>query len=619
MFTQCISLLWALALLCTFAAAQTPVELTVRNSPGMTALETLRTIRRHLRNARVQGREERFSNSTSLDTSFDNTVLFKFEDSAKVGHENVTAQGGVSIVCARCYIKGEAVAHLAIDGTFNATQALGEIGGELAETFDNITTYARDYVGGVVQKLSDGLDADDFDFPPLNVTFDVGLPDFPEARLGFGFDGLELYVQLDTALSAGLSYSLNLYTSTTPLGARVGDDLRLGVLFSVDLILSAETEVRMSSGFHIRMDDRVGFDIALFSKNVSSVNFNGGRFEFLPVVVESAGVALKAVLRVGVSAGIQLSTPVEGRELEIFNKSLSVPGASAGVEVGVFANVAELSTNVTAAPAAPGDADDDDGCALRAVNAYQFALGAAAGASVRIGDRVWGPVPSTQVAIFYTTLGDGCASRREVPSLPATAASVAATATAMTTTTLSQKVTYTAIECLTTGLVNCPPQLQTLRKFVATETFVTAVAPGEEVAFPKAAQPSVQRVVEFGPGARSLISTSGAPKLYTPPPPPLPPPPTSSPSATGTSPAEAPKAEPGRIDKKVVIGVSVGLGVVALAGVVGAFVYWQRRRRYAPVAKTDRFAAFSQGTQSPGSYEGVKEQKQPEVNVHERM
>ncbi|KAK2055291.1 hypothetical protein LY76DRAFT_464513, partial [Colletotrichum caudatum] len=132
-----LSLLWALVLLCTFAAAaQTPVELTVRNSPGKTALETLR---RHLQDARVEGREERFSKSTSLDTSFDNTVLFKFEDSAKAGNENVTVQGGIGIVCARCYIEGEAVAHLAIDGTFNATQALGEVGGELAETFDNIT------------------------------------------------------------------------------------------------------------------------------------------------------------------------------------------------------------------------------------------------------------------------------------------------------------------------------------------------------------------------------------------------------------------------------------------------------------------------------------------------
>ncbi|KAK1977953.1 hypothetical protein LZ30DRAFT_600176 [Colletotrichum cereale] len=592
MLTPYLSLLWALALLCTFAAAQTPVELTVRNSPGKTALETLRTIRRHLHNARVEGREERFSNSTSLDKSFDNAVLFKFEDSAKVGNENVTAQGGISIVCARCYIKGEAVAHLTIDGTFNATQALGDIGNEFAETFDNITTYARDYVSGVAGKLSDGLDADDFDFPPLNITFDV---------------------DLDTTLSAGLNYKLNLYTSTTPLGARIGDDLQLGVVFAVDLILVVESEVQMSSGFHIRMDDRVGFDIALFSKNVSSVNFNGGRFEFLPVVIESAGVVLKAVLRVGVSAGIQLSTPVDSRELELFNKTLTIPGASAGVEVGVFANVAELSTNVTAL-AAP----DEDGCVLRAVNAYQFALGAAAGASVQIGDRVWGPVPSTQVAIFYTTLADGCASRRVVPST--TAATVSATTTVdkrdktLTTTTLSEKVTYTAIECLTTGLVNCPPQLETLRKFVATEMFVTAVASGEEATFPKATQPAIQKVVGFGSDAKSLISTSGAPKLYTPPPPP-----TSTPSATGTNPAGAPEGEVGGIDKKIVIGVSVGVGVVVLAGVIGAFVYWQRKRRYTPVSKADRFVSYSEAAQSPGSYEGAKEQKQPRVSIHERI
>ncbi|KAK6212133.1 hypothetical protein QIS74_10087 [Colletotrichum tabaci] len=611
MFYRLFSLLWALTLFCAVTASQSPVEIAVRNSPGKTTSDTLRAIRRYLYHARVQGREAKFSNSTSLDKSFNNAVLFRFEHSGEAGNVDVSAQGGIKIVCTRCYIKGRASAHLTVDGTFNATQVARDIGNEFEETFDNITTYAKDYVSGVAKKLADGLDADDFDFPPLNVTFDVDVPEFPSARLGFGFDGLELYMQLDTTLSAGLTYTLNLYTSTTPLGSKIGNDLLLGVVFAVDLILSVESEIQMSSGFHIRMDDGVGFDIALFSKNVSSVNFNGGQFEFLPVVIESAGAVLKAILRVGISAGIEISSPVDSTELEIFDQEIKIPGASAGIQVGVFANIAELSTNVTALSSPDPAADGNGGCLLRAVNAYQFALGAAAGASVQIGDRIWGPVPNTQIPIFYTTLADGCASRRAPP--PATAvASVSSSATTttstraegdeeLTTTTLSKKVTYTGIECLTTGLVNCPPQLQTLRKFVATETFVTAVAAGVKATFPAATQAVVQEVVDFGSGAESLTSTSGVPKAFTP---------VVSVIGTGTNPADVFEGEIGGVDKKVIIGVSIGAGVAVLAGAIGICIYWQRRRRYTRFVATDAVTAYSRKPLSPGPYDHVEEQKQ---------
>ncbi|KAG7083003.1 glycolate oxidase [Colletotrichum scovillei] len=586
MFPQLTPILgWTLTV-CWLVAAiehEAPVDLVVRSNPGKTASNTLLAIRRYLSSARLEGRETKFSNSTSLDTGFDNAILFKYEQEAEAG-VNVTASAGIEVVCTKCYIKGKASAHLTIDGTFNATKVATDIGNEFEETFDNITAYAKNYVSGVVDNLSDGLDADDFDFPPLNITFDLDVPSFPEASLGFGFEDLEIYMQLDTTLSAGLSYTLNLYTSTTPLGSKIGDDLLVGVVFSIDLILSVESELQMSSGFHLRMDDDVGFNIALFSKNVSSVNFKGGQFEFLPVIIESAGVELKAVLRAGFSAGIEISSPVDSKEIELFNNTIKVPGASAGIEVSVYANIAELSTNVTAL-----STPDEDGCVLRAVNAYQFALGAAAGASVQI---------------------DACASTR-VPTT--TAASVSASATGkekrqeeLTTTTLSKKVTYTGIECLTMGLINCPPQLQTLRKFVATETFVTAVASGVEAVFPVATKAVVQDVVSFGSNAQSLISSSGVPKEFTPSP---------SASATSTNPPGVLDGEVGGVDKKIIVGVSIGAGVIFMALVVGACMFWQQKRRYSPVSRTNGEVTYVQDFRPSDFHNPVKDQKQTQVNV----
>ncbi|UQC81866.1 uncharacterized protein CLUP02_07352 [Colletotrichum lupini] len=599
-------LFWTLAVCWLVAASQyaAPVGLVVRSNPGKTASNTLLAIRRYLSSARLEGRETKFSNSTLLDTGFDNAILFKYEQEAEAG-ANVTASAGIEVVCTKCYIKGKASAHLTIDGAFNATKVATDIGNEFEETFDNITAYAKNYVSGVVDNLSDGLDANDFDFPPLNITFDLDVPSFPEAGLGFGVEDLEIYMQLDTTLSAGLSYTLNLYTSTTPLGSKIGDDLLLGVVFSIDLILSVESELQMSSGFHLRMDDEVGFDIALFSKNVSSVNFKGGRFEFLPVIIESAGVELKAILRAGFSAGIEISSPVDSKEIELFNNTIKVPGASAGIEVSVFANIAELSTNVTAL-----STPDENGCVLRAVNAYQFALGAAAGASVQIGDRIWGPVPNTQIPLFYTTLGDACASTR-VPTTTATSVSASATdkekrQEELTTTTLSKKVTYTGIECVTIGLINCPPQLQTLRKFVATETFITAVASGVGAVFPVATKAVVQDVVSFGSNAQSLISSSGAPKEFTPSP---------SASSTSTNPPGVLDGDVGGVNKKTIVGVSIGAGVLAMAVIVGACMFWQRKRRYSPVSRTNGEVTYVQDFRPSELHDPIKNQKQPQVDV----
>lgn len=125
-------------------------------------------------------------------------------------------------------------------------------------------------MGKTFNALSDGIQASDFALPPVpNLGFQIDIPDIPEAILSFQFDDLELYVQLNTVFSGDVTYNLNLYTSKTPIGLSIGDEVTAGVVFTVDLILSAGAEVDISSGFHIKLDDGVAFDIALFGQNVT--------------------------------------------------------------------------------------------------------------------------------------------------------------------------------------------------------------------------------------------------------------------------------------------------------------------------------------------------------------
>jgi hypothetical protein len=144
----------------------------------------------------------------------------------------------------------------------------------------NITTTAVKYVENYVENfvenvttsiLSDGFQISDLDFPPLDLDFDVDIPALPASDLKFQFDGLELYMDINTKLSSGATYTLNLYTSDTPIGFAVTNELLIGVVFAVDLIISVESEIDISSGFHIQLHDGIAINIPMFNKNVSSI------------------------------------------------------------------------------------------------------------------------------------------------------------------------------------------------------------------------------------------------------------------------------------------------------------------------------------------------------------
>lgn len=69
---------------------------------------------------------------------------------------------------------------------------------------------------------SDEFHIDDFDFLTVEFDLDFGIPSIPESELRLQFDGMELYVQVDTILSAGATYTLSLYTSETEIGIELG-------------------------------------------------------------------------------------------------------------------------------------------------------------------------------------------------------------------------------------------------------------------------------------------------------------------------------------------------------------------------------------------------------------
>jgi mRNA-degrading endonuclease RelE of RelBE toxin-antitoxin system len=192
---------------------------------------------------------------------------------SKQGNASVSAS--IEISCATCYIKGTATTEFIYDREFNVSRAFSNFTSQVRREIDSLADetadYIENYIDTVADNLEDGFDLDDFDLPPLDYNLNIDIPEISEFRLQFQFDGLEVYMLIDTVLSAGATYTLNLYTSTTPAGFAVRDNLELGVIFSIDLVLSVEGEINISSGFHLRLDDGVLFDIAIFSKKISNL------------------------------------------------------------------------------------------------------------------------------------------------------------------------------------------------------------------------------------------------------------------------------------------------------------------------------------------------------------
>ena len=201
-------------------------------------------------------------------------ILTRDQDiGTKKGNTSLTTK--IEVTCTLCYITGTARTRFIYDSDFNVTRTFdnftSEIQNEVVDLADSVVGYVEDYFDGVATKWNDGVDLDDFDLPIMDFDFNVDLPELPEFRVEFQFDGLEVYMLMDTVLSAGVTYTLNLFTSNTPVGFAVGDELEIGVIFSIDLILSVEGQIDISTGFHIKLADGAVINIAMFSESVSRV------------------------------------------------------------------------------------------------------------------------------------------------------------------------------------------------------------------------------------------------------------------------------------------------------------------------------------------------------------
>jgi len=306
------------------AAKSAPLDVAVKthNVPGMSTTDTYRELRRGLAEAKLAKRagEADLKGTVSLEKYWEGATLLKMyvaihafwcstltcirsatpsEVSVNIKRQNdenkpkdnptenndpnkpddpkgqFGVSGGIEIICKKCYTKGIATFELDIDDNFNASQAVEATKNEFTDEVMNFTESVQDYfinyTQGVFTKLGDGIDLADFAFPTFNYSFDLDVPAIPESTLEFSFDQMELYLELETVFTAGSAYEYTLFTAQSPAGIGLGPNLMLGVVFSVDLILSVEGTLDMSSGIHIKLEDGIKISIPLFSEQISNI------------------------------------------------------------------------------------------------------------------------------------------------------------------------------------------------------------------------------------------------------------------------------------------------------------------------------------------------------------
>lgn len=135
---------------------------------------------------------------------------------------------------------------------------------------DQLETYAEKVLSDVTS-----LDISDFEnditaWPTLDVDVNLNSSKISDAKVYLEFNDLEMYLDLDIQLATGAAYTLNIYTSESPVGISV-PGVDLGVLFSVDLILIAEAKIDIGSGIHIKLDDGLSFELEMFNTDLSTV------------------------------------------------------------------------------------------------------------------------------------------------------------------------------------------------------------------------------------------------------------------------------------------------------------------------------------------------------------
>ncbi|KAH9211445.1 hypothetical protein DL95DRAFT_277326, partial [Leptodontidium sp. 2 PMI_412] len=212
------------------------------------------------------------------------------------------------------------------------------------------------------------------------------------------------------------TYSFPIFSSSTPLGAAVSEDVSFGMVLFVDLVFSLSESVDLQAGFEFAFPEGAYIVVDPLLGEIIDHGFDGGETNALPVTITSGSATFKAALRVRVQAGT----------------TVILFGTGFDFELGIFADLIEYQATISSTPA----------CELSITEGLDVNIGAFAHAVGEINYSKFGASPALVTTILEVPLPSLCLTRPAatsvlalptdsaailtdtVPSLPSIAASL---------------------------------------------------------------------------------------------------------------------------------------------------------------------------------------------------
>lgn len=100
------------------------------------------------------------------------------------------------------------------------------------------------------------------------VTAKLTTEDIVKPVVRLEFRGVEAYVDMEVAMSAGATYAVELFASNSPVGLGL-PGLSLGLVFYVDLVFSLSAMLDLTGGFYVRVPDDAFLEVDVFDGDVT--------------------------------------------------------------------------------------------------------------------------------------------------------------------------------------------------------------------------------------------------------------------------------------------------------------------------------------------------------------
>ncbi|KAI0175114.1 hypothetical protein BJ166DRAFT_163597 [Pestalotiopsis sp. NC0098] len=298
---------------------------------------------------------------------------------------------------------------------------------------------------------------------------------------------LELYVGVATTVA------VNLYTPLEPLQLPIAG-LTVGAMVYVDLVLQLDAAIDVTAGVYVKLTEEALLEIDILKGELLTASFTGLAVKTLPIEVRIGCARLQADLRIRIQAGISAEVDIN----DLIPLGIDIPEIGAGVELGVYANLAEYV----------GFFCDTPSCPL-SQESWGLNVGVIADVDVEVGDLLDIDVaPTVSVALLTLPTATHCvqsggSTLSTLPGHPGHEATTSAgsyptgSASAVTssensavtgsagvsslpsgyvTSTVQSTATYTFTQCAA-SVPNCPASYQTGQTVTKTVDVYTTVCP----------------------------------------------------------------------------------------------------------------------------------------------